>query len=109
MTRQTECYCGDQTKQSLTNVWRESSYLDVLALDLVVENMGNVLVGNLLSSSSSVNSDHGDSDRPGSVANRHLQVRVVCAQVVAVEQVLYHYHQTVQNGAVCGLKTVKHA
>ena len=71
---------------------RVTTYLDVLALDLVVEDMCDVLVRNLLSSSSSVNSHHGDADRPGSVADCHLQVRVVRAQVVTVEQVLYNYH-----------------
>ena len=81
------------------------SHLDVLALDLVVEHVCHVLVGNLFAPRSRVDAHHGDADGPGRVADRHLQVGIVCAQVVAIQQVLHHLHETVQDGAVGVLST----
>ncbi len=53
-------------------------YLNVLSLSLIIENMCNLLREDLLPPSTSMDTHHGHTNRPGGVTNRHGEVRIVC-------------------------------
>lgn len=57
--------------------------LNVLSGDLIVEYVSDVAAEDLFATGSFVDADHGDTDRPGGVANRELEVRIIGVPVLA--------------------------
>ena len=52
-------------------------YLYVLSLGLVIQYVSDVTWGDLLSPRTCMDAYHGDSDRPGGVSYRHLQIGII--------------------------------
>ena len=81
-----------------------SPHLDVLSLCLVVQNVCYLLRKDLLSSGSGVDTHHGHSNRPGSVAYGHPEVDVIGLHVLSLQELATDVREKGEDVSCYGLR-----
>jgi hypothetical protein len=71
--------------------------LNVLPRRLIIQDVRDIVTEDLLASTTLVDTDHRDTDRPRCVPDRQAEVRVVCAQVLSHLHVVRDFRDCLQD------------